>query len=188
VSRADPTTPSGVVAVIVADPFATAVAKPAASTVTTDESDPRQMNAVPEIGLPLDPRATALSRTLSPTAVSVSNSRMSSTVAIASGTSTSSATGTLTVSSAELETPPVVAVIVVVPAAAVTTLPMLSTVATPESEDLQLKIKSEIVLSEVSRAIASNCTITPRAVTVSAAGLISTAASATVSGSPDASQ
>src|SRR5881628_2579995 len=136
-----------VVAVIVAAPFPTAVARPAGSTVATSPSDDVHVNVRPRTGRPFPSSGTALNCWLRPRALRVALAGLTST----------DRTICATDMAAVPETPPFVAVIVAVPFPAAVASPPASTVATSPSEDVHVNGCPGTTLPLASFATALNC-------------------------------
>jgi hypothetical protein len=113
------------VAVIVADPVATAVTSPADETVAIDELDVVQVIGAPEITVPPASLTVAVRVSVSATETKVSEDALSSMV---------DATW-LTMNDAVALPSPEVAVIVAVPLPTAVTSPLDETVATPSSDE-----------------------------------------------------
>ena len=135
------------VAVIVAEPVATAVTRPFASTVATPGALVVQSIARPESGFPLASSGVAVSCWVPPT----------ETVAELGLTATD-ATGTgFTVIADVPLFPSLVAVIVAEPGATAVTRPFASTVATPSALVVQLIVRPESGLPFASSGVAVSC-------------------------------
>src|SRR6266511_2528064 len=163
-SVADPDTPA-VVAVIVAVPLASAVARPVAgSTVATPGANDVQLNAWPGTAFPFASRATAPNCCDSPSAPK----------AAVAGLTLTDETTWATNSCADPVTPPAVAVIVVGPLPIAVTRPVAgAAVATPGADDAQLKDWPRMALPFASLAVAVNCRVSPSASSVAVPGLTS---------------
>ena len=135
------------VAVIVAEPVATPVTRPFASTVATPGALVVQLTARPESGFPLASSGVAVSCWVPPTAIVAEP-----------GLTATDATGTgFTVIADVPLFPSLVAVIVAEPGATAVTRPFASTVATPGALVVQLIVRPESGLPFASSGVAVSC-------------------------------
>jgi hypothetical protein len=160
------------VAVIVDDPFATAVTRPEELTVATAASDEDHVTAWPIIAVPPASLTVGTTVTVSPTDVNVW------VVGVSSINVAAWATVMVAVAVAESE----VAVIVAVPFAAEVTRPTESTVATAVSDETHITAGLEITVPPASLPVGTSVTVSPMKVNVLDVGVssIDTAACPTV--------
>src|SRR6266545_4786874 len=167
-SVAVPATPAAV-AVMVADPIASPVARPVWSTLAIAGTDELQAKSCPATVLPFASFARALNCCARPTAPSVADA----------GATATDATTCATDSDAVPETPLAVAVIVAAPLPIAVARPVVGlTAATPPGDDVQVNVWPGTTFPPASRATALNCCVTPRAVSVRDAGVTITVATA----------
>ncbi len=160
VTAALPDTPPAL-AVIVAVPLPTAVTSPDPSTVATVASSDAHVNSAPATPWPFASVASAVRRTVSPQATSVS----------AAGDTATALTVWASVTAALPDAEPVVAVIVAVPLPAAITSPDPSTVATVASPLDHAIGAPAMTLPFWSRTSVLSCTVAPSAVSRAVAGL-----------------
>jgi hypothetical protein len=167
VTVAVPERPS-LVAVIVADPGATAVTSPVADTVATAVPELDHVTARPSRGTPLADCGVAVSCAVPP---SVIDSVAGVTATLATGTG---ATATVAVP----ERPSLVAVIVADPGATAVTSPVLDTVATvvPELDHVTVRPSRAAPLADC--GVAVSCAIPPTKI-CAVAGVTTTLATGT---------
>ena len=156
--------PAPAAAVTTALPLPTAVTRPSASTVTTPSSPDDHVNAAPATACPCASLAVAVRRTVSPSAVSVS----------IAGTTATDWARCRTTMRAVPDASPERAVTVARPLPTAVTRPSAPTVTTPSSPDDQANAGSATAWPFASTAAAVSRTVSPSAVSVSAAGETST--------------
>ena len=135
----------------VAVPFATAVTRPAAETVATDEADVVHAAAAPEITSPSASFTVTLTVAVLPSAAKLSEVGDSSTLEA----------GFVIVTNAVALTEPDVAVIVAVPFATEVTSPVDETVATDVFDDVHVTTAPDTVLPPESFTVAVNVAVAP---------------------------
>jgi hypothetical protein len=150
VTGAVPTTPS-TVAVIVAEPAATAVTTPVAEMLATAVFDELHVTGRPVSTFPAASRALAVSCCVPPT------SRLAD-----GGDTLTTATGTGdTVTAAAPVTPSTVAEIVALPAATAVTIPVAETLATAVFDEIHVTGRPIRTFPAASRALAVSCCVPP---------------------------
>jgi hypothetical protein len=175
--EAEPDAPSAT-AVMVADPFASAVTRPDELTVAMLSSDDDQANILPTIVLSSASHALAVSCTVSPNETRVSLAGVTSTVAASWST----------VIEAEPETDAAEAATEAVPVPTAVTSPELLTVTTPSSDETQANVALAIAFPLASCALAASCTVSPSDVSDAESGATSTLAgvwSTVIDAAPD---
>ena len=151
------------VAVISTSPTATPVTSPDTSTTAIAVSPDSQSNSAPATGCPLASAASAARRRVSP-----------ATTVSAAGVIATALTSCATVTVALPDAEPAVAVIVAVPFATAVTSPDALTVAPAGALLAQLTAAPEIALPFWSRTSAVNCSVAPKAVSWTVAGMTAT--------------
>ena len=152
-----------VVTVTCALPFATAVASPSVSTVTTDSSSDDHTNSAPVTTCPFPSRASATNRAVSPIATSV----------WAAGDTTNSATNCSTTTSALAVAGPAAAVTIALPLPTAMTSPPV-TVATAVSLLLHMTVTLVIAWPYWSLTVAISRTLSPNERNAAEVGEIAT--------------